>query len=164
MLLPLNPGKRRNDMNKTFDRYASVIFFVLGLSIFIYSQTLTKASFGSSIGPSAMPAFLSIILMILSVIGLISAIRNKSEVKKGEKLDYKRFLFILGALILYVFLLEPLGYVISTFLFLFAGFQAMEKGSYLKTAIIAAVFSVGVYYLYVVIAKGSLPPLPFLDL
>ena len=128
-------------MNKTFDRYASIIFFVLGLSIFIYAQTLTKASFGSTIGPSAMPTLLSVILMFLSVIGLITAIRNKSDSKKGEKLDYKSFLTILGALILYVFLLEPLGYVISTFLFLFAGFQVMKKGDYLKTAIIAFVFA-----------------------
>lgn len=151
-------------MNKTFDRYASIIFFVLGLSIFIYSQTLTKASFGSSIGPSAMPSFLSVILMILSVIGLISAIKNKSESKKQEKLDYKSFLTILGALILYVFLMEPLGYVISTFMFLFVSFQVMKKGDYLKAGIIAFVFAAGVYYLYVVIAKGSLPPMPFLNI
>jgi len=151
-------------MNKTFDRYASIIFFVLGLAIFIYSQTLTKASYGSTIGPSAMPALLSVILMILSVIGLITAIRNKSESKKGADLDYKSFLTILGALILYVFLMEPLGYVISTFLFLFVGFQVMEKGTYLKSGIIAFIFAAGVYYLYVVIAKGSLPPMPFLNL
>lgn len=151
-------------MNKTFDRYASIIFFVLGLSIFIYSQTLTKASFGSTIGPSAMPSFLSVILMLLSVVGLINSIKSKSESKKQEKLDYKSFLIILGALILYVLLLEPLGYVISTTLFLFVGFQVMKKGDYLKTAIIAFLFSAIVYYLYVVIAKGSLPPMPFLNI
>lgn len=151
-------------MNKTFERYASVIFFVLGLAIFIYSKTLTKASYGSSIGPSAMPAFLAVCLMVLSVIGIITAFRDKSDSKPGKQLDYKRFLTILGALILYVFLMEPLGYVISTFLFLFVGFQVMKKGDYLKTGIIALVFAVAVYYLYVEIAKGSLPPLPFLDI
>ncbi|MEG1849495.1 MAG: tripartite tricarboxylate transporter TctB family protein, partial [Oscillospiraceae bacterium] len=80
------------------------------------------------------------------------------------ELDYKRFLPFLGALALYVFLLQPLGYVISTFLFLFATFQIMKKGSYLKSTIIAATFSGGVYFLYVVVAKGTLPPMPFLNI
>ncbi len=151
-------------MNKTFDRYASIIFFVLGLAIFMYSQTLTKASYGSTIGASAMPSFLSVILMILSVIGFINAIKNKSESKKGKALDYRSFLTMFGALLIYIFLLEPLGYVISTTLFLFVGFQIMKKGDYLKTAIFAFLFSAVVYYLYVIVAKGSLPRMPFLNI
>ena len=147
-------------MNKTFDRYASIGFFLLGLAVFIYSQTLTKESFGSSIGPSAMPAFLSAILMILSGIEMIAAFRNKTASQSKGKLDYKRFLIILGATIIYALLLEPLGYVVTTFLFLFTGFQAMEKGKYLQTAIIAGIAAIGVYYLYVEVLMGTLPGLP----
>jgi putative tricarboxylic transport membrane protein len=41
------------------------------------------------------------------------------------------------------------------------GFQTMEKGNYLKSAVIAAAFAGGIYYLYVEVALGVLPPLPF---
>ena len=107
--------------------------------------------------------FLAVVLTIFSVINLMTAIRSKSHAKKEEGLEYKKFLTLLGLLLAYVFLLEPLGYVISTFLFLLAGFQTMEKGQYGKSALIAAAFSGGVYYLYVDVALGVLPGLPFID-
>lgn len=146
-----------------FDRYASIVFIALGVSLFFYSQTLTTSSTGISIGPKELPLFLSVVLTILSVINLISAIRSKPTEKKGKGTDYRQFLIILGLLALYVLLLEPLGYVISTFLFLMAGFQAMEKGAYWKSALIAAAFSGGIYYIYVEVALGVLPGLPFLE-
>lgn len=146
-----------------FDRYASIVFIALGISLFYYSQTLTTSSTGISIGPKELPLFLSVVLTFLSVINLAAAMRSKPSGKKVNWLEYKQFLIILGLLVLYVLLLEPLGYVISTFLFLMAGFQVMEKGAYGKSALIAAVFSGGIYYIYVEVALGVLPGLPFLE-
>ena len=146
-----------------FDRYASIVFMVLGVSLFFYAPTLTVSSTGSSIGPKELPLFLSVVLVLFSLINLVNAIRAKSPTKKEEGLEYKKFLILLGLLLAYVFLLEPLGYVISTFLFLLAAFQTMEKGAYWKSVLIAAAFSGGVYYLYVNVALGVLPGLPFVD-
>lgn len=146
-----------------FDRYASIVFIALGVSLFFYAQTLTVTSTGSSIGPKELPLFLSVVLTFLGAINLISALRSKLPDKKEEGLEYKKFLVMLGWLLLYVLLLEPLGYVISTFLFLFAGFQTMTRGEYWKSALIAAAFAGGVYYLYVEIALGMLPGLPFVE-
>jgi len=146
-----------------FDRYASIAFIALGVSLFFYAQTLTTSSTGISIGPKELPLFLSVVLTILSIFNLVAAIRSKPSGKKGQGLEYRKFLIILGFLLLYVLLLEPIGYVISTFLFLMAGFQTMEKGAYWKSALIAAVFAGGIYYIYVEVALGVLPGLPFLD-
>lgn len=145
-----------------FDRYASIVFLVLGVSLFFYAQTLTVST-GGSIGPKELPMFLAVVLVIFSVINLISALRSAPKGKKDEGLEYRKFLIILGLLLLYVLLLEPLGYVISTFLFLLAAFQTMERGQYWKSALIAAAFAGGVYYLYVEVALGVLPGLPFTD-
>jgi putative tricarboxylic transport membrane protein len=147
-------------VNRTFDRYASIVFLVLGIAIYLYSQTLTVSNVGIAIGPSALPSFLSVILIILSAANLFNAIRSQAPAKKQE-LEYKKFLIIFVSLVLYALLIEPLGYVISTFLFLMVGFQTMEKGNYLKSAVIAAAFAGGIYYLYVEVALGVLPPLPF---
>lgn len=148
-----------------FDRYASIIFIALGISLYFYSQTLTTFSTGGYIGPKELPMFLAVALIITSVINLVAAIRFKSAVKKENKtgFEYKKFLIILGLLLLYVLLLEPIGYVVTTFLFLMIGFQIMEKGRYLKSALIAAAFAGGIYYLYVEVALGVLPGLPFFD-
>jgi putative tricarboxylic transport membrane protein len=151
----------KNTVNKTFDRYVSVVFLVLGVAIYIYSQTLTVSNVGIAIGPKALPSFLSVILIILSAVNLVVAIRSTTHDKKEEKLEYKKFLIILVSLVLYALLIEPLGYVITTFLFLLIGFQTMEKGKYLQSVIIAAAFAVGIYYFYVEVFLGVLPPLPF---
>jgi putative tricarboxylic transport membrane protein len=146
-----------------FDRYASIVFIALGVALFFYSRTLTSSSTGSSIGPQELPLFLAVALTITAVVNFVAAVRAKSTEGKEEGLEYRKFLIILGLLLLYVLLLEPLGYVISTFLFLMAGFQTMEKSGYVKSALIAAAFSGGIYFLYVKVALGVLPGLPFVE-
>jgi putative tricarboxylic transport membrane protein len=146
-----------------FDRYASLIFIALGVALFFYSRTLTSSSTGSSIGPQELPLFLAVALVITAVINLVAAVRAKSPERKGEGLEYRTFLTILGLLLAYVLLLESLGYVISTFLFLVAAFQVMERGAYVKSALIAGAFSGGIYFLYVKVALGVLPGLPFVE-
>jgi len=146
-----------------FDRYASIVFIALGVALFFYSRTLTSSSTGTSIGPQELPLFLAVALTITAVINLVSAVRAKSPGEKVKGIEYRKFLIVLGLLLLYVLLLEPLGYVISTFLFLVAGFQTMEKGGYLKSALIAAAYSGGIYFVYVKVALGVLPGLPFVE-
>jgi putative tricarboxylic transport membrane protein len=146
-----------------FDRYASIVFIVLGVTLFFYSYTLTTTSTGGSIGPKELPQFLAVALVIFASINLYSAFRARPAKGREGGLEYKKFLFLLGELLAYVLLLEPLGYVISTFLFLMAGFQTMERGHYLKSAIIAAAFSGGIYVLYVKVALGVLPGFPFVE-
>jgi putative tricarboxylic transport membrane protein len=124
---------------------------------------LTTTTTGGSIGPKELPMFLAVALVLVSLINLVAALKAKPSGQSKETPEYRTFLILLGLLLAYVFLLEPLGYVISTFLFLMGGFQTMQRGNYLKCAIIAAAFSGGIYLLYVKVALGSLPGLPFLE-
>lgn len=146
-----------------FDRYLSIIFIALGIALFFYSRTLTTTSTGGFIGPEALPMFLAVALVFTSVINLLASLKVKHVKGKGDGGDYKKFMMLLGLLLAYVLLIEPLGYVVSTFLFLFGGFQTMEKGDYMKSAIIAAIFAGGVYYFYVQVAQGNLPGFPFVE-
>lgn len=145
-----------------FDRFASILFIAIGVALFYYSQSWATSSTGGAIGPRELPMFLAVSLIIMSIINLVSALRSKAAAKKKD-LEYKKFGIILGALVVYALLLEQVGYVISTFLFLMVGFQTMEKGGYLKSALIAAAFAGGIYCLYVEVALGVLPGLPFMD-
>jgi putative tricarboxylic transport membrane protein len=146
-----------------FDRSASIVFIALGVALLFYSRTLTSSFAGTSIGPKELPLFLALALVVTAGINLVAALRVKAPGGKSAGLDHRKFLITVGLLLLYVFLLEPLGYVISTFLFLMAAFQTMERGAYLKSVLIAGAFSGGIYLLYVRVALGVLPGLPFVE-
>ncbi len=148
-------------LNKTFDRYFSIV--LVGISaVFIFeSSKMLQGSFGSTIGPGMLPLVLAIIMVLLSLLNFYQTFRVKyPDGENTEKLQYKRFLIFLVAAFLYCLLLEPLGYVISTFLFLLVGFQVMEKGKIWVSLIISGAISYGVFYLYVGIMKGTLPGFP----
>lgn len=149
-------------MSKTFDRYASLAFLVLGAGFVYQSQSISESAYGSNVGPNIFPMGLGMILILLGLRLFYETFRYKLEEGGGEKavLDYKRFFIILIAAIAYVLLLEQLGYIISTFLFLLVGFQTMDKGKPLATILIAAAFASGIYFVYVKLLEGTLPGLP----
>ncbi|WP_068776231.1 tripartite tricarboxylate transporter TctB family protein [Paenibacillus sp. FJAT-26967] len=147
-------------MNTTFDRYAGVAFLLIGAGFVWQSTTIMDSAYGSNVGSNIFPLGLGILLMLLSVRLLAETLRYKSQSGERTRLDYKRFGILLGAAVAYCLLLEPLGYVITTFGFLLVGFQTMERGKWVKSLLISAIFSGGVYVLFVQVLKGSLPPFP----
>ncbi|MEC0247443.1 tripartite tricarboxylate transporter TctB family protein [Paenibacillus chitinolyticus] len=147
-------------MNKTFDRYAGIVFLLIGAVFAWQSTTILDSAYGSAVGSNLFPLGLGVILVLLSIRLLTETLRYKEEKSEKTRLDYKRFFIILTAAAAYCLLLEPLGYVITTFAFLLTGFQTMERGKWVKSILISAIFSVGVYVLFVQVLRGSLPPLP----
>lgn len=147
-------------MSKTFDRYASLLFLIIGTAFVIESNGISQSAYGSNVGPDIFPKILGVLLILLSLRLFYETFKYAKNEEKRQTLDYPRFLIIFISAILYAFLLESLGYVITTFLFLVVGFQAMERGNWLKTLVISAAFSFGVYYLFVEVLKGSLPGFP----
>lgn len=137
-------------MSKTFDRYTSVIFLAIGTLFVWESYGISDSAYGSNVGPNIFPLGLGLILIVLSLRLFYETLKYPTTTDSAKpKLDYKSFIIIIVSAFLYALLLEPLGYVLTTFAFLVIGFQTMKKGDWLKTIIIAAVFSFGVYYLFV---------------
>ena len=147
-------------MSKTFDRFASIAFLLIGLLFVIESRSISVSSYGSSVGPNIFPMALGALLILLSIRLLFETTKYKSEDDSIEPLQYMKFIIIFVSAAVYAAVLEPLGYVISTFIFLLIAFQTMERGKWIKTIIIAAVFSFGVYYFFAEFLGGSLPGFP----
>jgi len=147
-------------MSKTFDRYASIAFLLISLVVVVESQKIPDSAYGSAVGPKIFPMWLGVALFALSLRLLYETFKYKSEAASKEIFQYKKFIIILVGAALYAFLLEKLGYVISTFGFLLIAFQTMEPGRLLRSILIALVFSVGVYYLFAEFLGGSLPGFP----
>lgn len=147
-------------MNKTFDRYASIIFLLLGIGFMWQSTKFSSSAYGSTVGPNIFPFGLGLILVLLSIRLFYEALKAKPTSQQNKKLDYKRFMMIFGAAFLYAFFLEDIGYIIGTFLFLLFSFQTLERGKWLKSILISALFSGGVYVIFVVLLEGSMPGFP----
>ncbi|MCD9022075.1 tripartite tricarboxylate transporter TctB family protein [Cohnella silvisoli] len=147
-------------MNKKFDRYASFVYLLIGIGFVWQSTTISASSYGSNVGPNIFPLGLGSLLILLSIRLFYEVLKAKDHGGEKEKLDYKRFLMIFAAAVLYAFFFEDIGYILGTFLFLLFSFQVLERGKWLKSLLIASLFSVGVYVLFVVILEGSMPGFP----
>lgn len=151
-------------LNKTFDRYAGIIFLVIGILFFVESFRISNSAYGSTVGPKTFPIGLGIILILLSMrliyeTFVVKTYKNDSD-KESTKLEIKKFLIIFISAALYAFLLEKLGYILSTFLFLLVTFQTMERGKIVYSVLISTLFSVGVYFFFSNLLGGSLPGFP----
>jgi putative tricarboxylic transport membrane protein len=147
-------------METKFDRIASVLFLSIGVLFIIGSQNLTSSSYGSSVGPDIFPTILGALLVLLSIRLFYETYFIKKYKSSEEKLQYKPFLIIFVATLLYILTLETVGYIITTFVFLFVCFQTMERTKWVKSLIISASFSGLVYVLFVQVLKGTLPGWP----
>ncbi|MEH7076845.1 tripartite tricarboxylate transporter TctB family protein [Neobacillus drentensis] len=147
-------------MDIKFDRIAAILFLTVGTLFVIGSRNIASSSYGSVVGPDIFPFFLGGFLVILSIRLFYETFTGKTEKSKKETLQYKPFIIIVAATLVYILTLEIIGYVITTFIFLFVCFQTMERAKWLTSLIIAALFSGLVYFLFVEVLKGTLPGWP----
>lgn len=148
-------------MDIRFDRFAAVLFLAIGLLFIIGSRQIANSAYGSEVGPDIFPFFLGIVLVLLSIRLFYETFRFRQQAGgSSEKLLYKPFLIIFAATLAYILTLETIGYVITTFIYLFICFQTMERTKWITSLVIAASFSGIVYYLFVNILKGTLPGWP----
>lgn len=148
-------------MEMKFDRVASVLFLAVGVLFIIGSKHIPSSSYGSVVGPDIFPFILGILLCLLSIrLFYETFINSNKQQEKKEPLQYKPFLIIFVATLIYILTLEKVGYVITTFLFLFVCFQTMERKKMITSLIISACFSGIVYFVFVEVLKGTLPGWP----
>ncbi len=147
-------------MSKTFDRFTGIAFLLIGLLFVIESRSISQSAYGSSVGPDIFPTVLGIILILLSIRLLFETMKYERAEGTKEPVQYVKFLIIFISAVLYAAVLEPVGYVISTFIFLLIAFQTMERGKWISSLLIAGAFSFGVYYFFAEFLGGSLPGFP----
>jgi putative tricarboxylic transport membrane protein len=147
-------------MELKFDHIASVLFLAVGILFIIGSKSLGSSSYGSAVGPDIFPLILGSALVLLSIRLFYETFIMKNQQRTKEKLQYKPFLIIFASTLVYILTLEMIGYVITTFIFLFVCFQTMERSKWLASLLISACFSGIVYFFYVEILKGTLPGWP----
>lgn len=148
--------------NKTRDLVCSLLFLAIGIFTFINSLDI-KPLMGKDIGSGFMPKVIGICLAVIAIVKLIlTFLKSKEENEKVSKndSDLKGGLLTIGIFLFYVVTFEPLGFIVSTAVYLF--FQMLilsnEKNRNCKLfAVIAVAFSVATYALFVYAISRPLP-------
>ena len=146
-----------------FKKYGDIVvsvFFMALSAVMIYAATLLPKSKVMEIGPDFMPTVVGIATLILSTILLIISLKNlKTRIAEVDAnppadVDYKRMLLSLILILVYVFALKPVGFILTTLVYLpiqmyvLADKEHRSKKDIITLLIIDVVFTIAVFFLF----------------
>lgn len=140
------------------DLVVSIFYAILGIALIVCAKMLPKSKV-MEIGPDFMPTVVGVIILILAVILFAESVHGfKKNVEAAkdfkDESDYKRVILSLILSLLYVYLLQPIGFLICTLVYLFAQIFVLApdarrtKKDLALYLIIDVVFTIVVYFLF----------------
>jgi uncharacterized membrane protein YfcA len=129
------------------DFWAGVMFIAFGLFFAGFGTQYTFGT-GARMGPGYFPTALGVILMLLGLVVAISAIRQKATEEKVDKFAWSTLLLILGSVVLFGILLQPLGVVVSIFVMVCVASVASHEFHWISAlinAIALILLSLGIF-------------------
>lgn len=124
---------------------------------------IPKMRISDSVGPTAYPTLLLIVLLIVAVLLLVEGLKKKdfapalASVKNFLREEGLVFFVSAAAILGYFVLFEPLGYVLSTLLFLLGAMFLLHKGRRWVAVVVAIAFTAITQILFVNIFGTQLP-------
>ena len=141
------------------DIVVGIFYAVLGAAVIYLAQQLPKSRV-MKIGPNFMPLVIGILIVALALMLLFSSIKNfkrnaaKAEAMPADTSDYKRVLASLVLVVIYVNILAPVGFILSTLGYLFLQIIVLAPDdrrtakNIMLYAIIDVVFVLIVFFLF----------------
>lgn len=150
------------------DRIIFVCIVVLTGVYFWATSQIPTLEIGDPLGPKAFPRLLGGGLIIAAVMLLAEMIKERKSAPASvaaEPHDISSYKIIAGAVVvtgLYFVLFEPLGYAVSTALFLLAMTSYFNKGKRWTNVLTSIIYSFASYYMFtkwlgVNLPRGFLP-------
>ena len=140
-----------------------IISIVLGLVYSITALRLPQMAMGDRLGPKIFPYFVGIVTIIT---GIAMILQDRNPEKRSKKVDFgfkehKNVWIKIGLLtiagIVFGLIIDGLGYMIATALFMFFVSMLINRGRLVQNVVIAVLFSVVTYFIFAVALKLSLP-------
>jgi putative tricarboxylic transport membrane protein len=145
--------------------FINLFWVVFSLAVVLESWRLDVGSLHAP-GPGFLPFIAAGLLGGLAVIALIQSRGLKKETEKGAEgfgSNLLRVVLLTGILIVYIYLLNILGFLIDTFLLLLCLFRVMEPLAW-KTVFLASIITLVVVYLLFETFLGTPLPKGFLGM
>ena len=136
---------------------------LLALSGYVIQESLRMPP-SATFGPSAgfLPLWLSVLLAVFAIILFVSAWRRKATEKDGRsifpgKQALLAILMVMVGLGVYIELIEILGFLIDTFLFIVFLMKAVEREKWRLTLIVAVSTTAVLFLTFQVLLQITLP-------
>ena len=133
------------------------LFFLVCFSIYTYlSLTFPLLPFEENLTfkPNTFPTGIGVLGVVLSLLLVSKKSETEDEEQHEEKIyDFRTTSVLVGLMLLYAFLLQPLGFIISTSLFIFLCSFSMGERNY-KWLIPISLFSSIVIWFIVQVTLG----------
>ena len=148
--------------NKQRNLLTSILFLVLG-AFFLVQSMAVPHKIESDVGSGYVPAFICICTMVVAAAKLIITLVRKdpfADHKEKSLGSTKGGVVTILLILAYMLLFEPLGFVVSSILFLFAlinWFANSQNRNIPLFAIISVVLPIAVDALFVFVIKMPLP-------
>jgi putative tricarboxylic transport membrane protein len=138
------------------DRVSGILTIIFsGVTIFL----AFKLPMGdiSKPGPGIFPLLLSVVIGVLSLCLLFGTFRPRAESELGESVVAKwRLVYLFGDLILYGIFFRPLGFLISTWIFLIL-LKPIVKKRWIPVLLGSLLISGGFFFFFNYLLKVELP-------
>jgi putative tricarboxylic transport membrane protein len=146
------------------DVVAGGFMFVFAVAYLVAAFAIPKPSFENAVvGPKAVPIAIGVALaaasLALAIRGFVWG-RSRRDVASGDEAppqDLRKLGVVALLLLGYILSFVPLGYAISTFLFMLAVTTYLDREYWIRNLIYAVVFSAVVYSIFVYVFGVQLP-------
>jgi putative tricarboxylic transport membrane protein len=138
------------------DRIAGVVILFFGVGILWQGKRLLMGTLREP-GPGFFPNLVASLMIILSLFLIIPRGKPESEGNPFTLNTTMRIVVILVALGIYAFLLEPLGFLVTSFLLMACLFKVYGNERWPLAILYSLIGVVASYVLFEVALKGNLP-------
>lgn len=155
------------------DSVAGGVGFVFALAYLAMALQISSSSLSATaVGPRTFPIAIGAALALASLALLVKGLRETSSEEGGETAEPveeeddtlaqspTRLGVIIALLVGYVLLFVPLGYVVSTFLFILAVTMYLDSRHRIRNLVYAIVFPLVVYFVFTQLLQVTLPTGP----
>lgn len=148
--------------NRQKDILCSVVFLVFG-AVMLYLSFGVRHKIAEDVGSGYVPKFIAILILITSGAKLVLSVRDKSEAgkkKQDSDSDLLGGLGTIGLMLAYMMTLKPLGFILSSAVYLFLQILLMSNKDNRKLVlfgVIGVVLPVAIYALFNYVIKMPLP-------
>jgi putative tricarboxylic transport membrane protein len=152
-------------LDRTIALFMLLLCLLYGYSAwFIMDPTIPPFMARNPVWPSSFPKMLAIGGAFFSILVLITPHKPKDDpdidLSRMSEYNYGQAIALLGIMVAYAFMLVPLGFLASTFLFLMLGSLVLGERRWVAMILASGIASVGIWYLVQEVLGIFLRPLP----
>ena len=138
--------------------------FVFAVGYLAAAFAIPESSFENTpVGPKAVPIAIGVALatasLALAIRGFVWG-RSRRDAASGDEAppqDLRKLAVVALLLLAYILIFVPLGYALSTFMFMLAATTYLDREHWIRNLVYAVVFSVVVYSIFVYVFGVQLP-------